>query len=140
MSADLASIKQFAFSLNPLVLLEKQIAIPILHFESPVVSFLRGADGRNNWTFKKDDEPSSWQLKLQDIFITKGNIHLTDAIKHADVTAYIDTLNADPVYGVKWQLQGKLNCETLSGNGKAGSDRGKTVSAPSYWQGPASNR
>jgi uncharacterized protein involved in outer membrane biogenesis len=43
MSADLASIKQFAFSLNPLVLLEKQIAIPILHFESPVVSFLRGA-------------------------------------------------------------------------------------------------
>jgi hypothetical protein len=28
MSSDMASIKQFAFSLNPLVLLEKQIAIP----------------------------------------------------------------------------------------------------------------
>ncbi len=33
---------------------------------------------------------------------------MTDAIKHADVTADVDTLNADPVYGVKWQLQGKL--------------------------------
>ena len=120
MPAEMANIKQFAFSLNPLVLLEKQIAIPILHFESPVVSLLRGADGKNNWTFKKDDKPSLWQLKLKDIIITKGRIHLTDAIKHADVTADIDTLNADPVYGVKCQLQGKLNGETISGNGKAG--------------------
>ena len=109
MPAEMASIKRFAFSLNPLVLLKKKIAIPILHFESPVVRLLRGADGKNNWTFKKDDKPSPWQLKLQDIIITKGSIHLTDAIKHADVTADIDTLNADSVYGVKWQLQGKLN-------------------------------
>jgi len=49
MSSDMASIKKFAFSLKPLVLLEKQIAIPALHFESPVVSLLRGADGKNNW-------------------------------------------------------------------------------------------
>jgi len=120
MPAEMASIKRFAFSLNPLVLLEKQIAIPILHFESPVVSLLRGADGKNNWTFQKDDKPSPWQLKLQDIIITKGSIHLTDAIKHADLTADIDTLNADPVYGVTWRLHGKLNGETLSGYGKAG--------------------
>ena len=46
--AEMASIKQFAFSLNPLVLLEKQIAIPLLHFKSPVVSLRRGADGKNN--------------------------------------------------------------------------------------------
>ena len=92
MPAEMASIKRFAFSLNPLVLLEKQIAILILHFESSVVSLLRGADGKNNWTFKKDDKPSPWQLKLQDIIITKGSIHLTDAIKHADLTADIDTL------------------------------------------------
>jgi uncharacterized protein involved in outer membrane biogenesis len=120
MPAEMASIKLFAFSLNPLVLLEKQIAIPILHFESPVVSLLRGADGKNNWTFKKDDKPSPWQLKLQDIIITKGSIHLTDAITHADLTADIDTLNAVPVYGVTWRLHGKLNGETLSGYGKAG--------------------
>jgi len=93
---------------------------PVLHFESPVVSLQRGADSKNNWTFKNDDKPSPWQLKLQNIIITKGSIHLTDAIKHAEVTADIDTLNADPIYGVKWQLQGKLNGETLSGNGKAG--------------------
>ena len=121
MPAEMASIKQFAFSLNPLVLLEKKIAIPDLHFESPVVSLQRGVDGKNNWTFKNDTKPSPWQLKLQRIIITKGSVHLSDAIKHADVTADIDTINADPVYGVTWRLHGKLNGETTSGNGKAGS-------------------
>src|SRR5664280_3308228 len=120
MPAEMASIKQFAFSLNPLVLLEKKIAIPDLHFESPVVSLQRGVDGKNNWTFKNDTKPSPWQLKLQRILITKGSVHLSDAIKHAEVTADIDTINADPVYGVTWRLHGKLNGETVSGNGKAG--------------------
>ena len=120
MPAEMASIKQFAFSLNPLLLLEKKIAIPDLHFESPAISLLRGSNGKNNWTFKNDDKPSPWQLKLQGIIISKGRVHLIDAIKHADVTADIDTINADPDYGVAWQLHGKVNGETVSGNGKAG--------------------
>ena len=53
---DMASIKQFSFSLNPLALLKKKITIPVLRFESPAVSLLRGADGKNNWTFKNDDK------------------------------------------------------------------------------------
>ncbi|MDI1292029.1 MAG: hypothetical protein PSV18_04700 [Methylobacter sp.] len=57
---------------------------------------------------------------MERIVITKGSIHLNDAIKHAEVTADIDTINADPVYGVTWRLHGKLNSETISGNGKAG--------------------
>ena len=35
MSAEMANIKQFTFSLNPLILLEKQIAIPVLHSNRP---------------------------------------------------------------------------------------------------------
>lgn len=117
---DMASIQQLAFSLNPLALLGKKIAIPVLRFDSPVVSLLRGADGRSNWTFKNDDKPSPWRLELQRIIFTKGSVHLIDAIQHADVTADIDTLEADPSYGVVWQLRGKFNGEAVSGNGKAG--------------------
>lgn len=119
-STDMASIKQLAFSLNPWVLLEKKIAIPVLSFDSPVVSLLRDAGGESNWTFKNDDRSSPWQLELQRVIFTKGSIHLNDAIKHADVTADIDTLDADPSYGVAWQLHGKFNGETVNGNGKAG--------------------
>jgi uncharacterized protein involved in outer membrane biogenesis len=118
--ADMASIKQFDFSLNPFALLDKKIAIPILHFDSPVISLLRNADGKNNWTFKNDDKPSPWQLELKHVVFTKGSVHLIDAIKHADLTADIDTLDDDPMYGVAWQLRGKFNGEAVSGNGKAG--------------------
>lgn len=117
---DMASIKQFSFSLSPLALLEKKIAIPVLKFDSPVVSLLRGADGKNNWTFRNDDKPSPWQLELHSVVFTKGSVHLIDAIKHADVTADIDTLDEDPTYGVAWQLRGKFNDEKVSANGKAG--------------------
>lgn len=117
---DMASIKQLAFSLNPWSLLGKNISIPVLRFDAPVVSLLRGADGKNNWTFKHDDKPSPWQLDLQSVILTKGSVHLIDAIKHADVNADIDTLAADPIYGVAWTAHGKLNGEAVSGSGKAG--------------------
>jgi len=57
---------------------------------------------------------------LQSVIFAKGSVHLIDAIKHADVTADIDTLGSDTSYGVAWQLSGKFNGEAVSGNGKAG--------------------
>lgn len=120
-SSEMANIKEFTFSLNPLALIEKKIVIPVLQLKSPVVSLLRNADGKNNWTFKNFDKPSPWHLELQRVIFTKGNVHLVDAIKHADITADIDTIDADPNYGVTWQLHGKFNGETVTGYGKAGS-------------------
>jgi len=117
---DMAHVDQFNFSLNPLALLEKKIEIPLLRFDTPVVNLQRRADGTNNWTFKSSDDSSSWHLELQRIIFSKGSIHLIDAIKHADITVDIDTLNADPNYGVAWQLHGKFNGETVTGSGKAG--------------------
>jgi len=119
-AGEMASIRQLSFSLNPLALLEKKLVIPVLSFDSPVVALRRLADGRNNWGFKNDEEPSPWSLELQRVIFTKGSVHLIDAVKHADLTAEIATLDADPVYGVAWQAHGKLNGEAISGKGKAG--------------------
>lgn len=117
---DMASIKQLAFSLNPWALPGRKISIPELRFDSPVVSLLRGADGKNNWTFRNEDKPSPWQLEVHRVVLAQGRIHLIDAIQHADVTADIDTLAADPTYGVAWKARGKFNGEAVSGSGKAG--------------------
>ena len=116
----MANIKRIGFSLNPYALLRKKIEIPVLSFESPAINLLRNADGTNNWTFSNNNQPSIWQLKLQRIVFSKGRIHLVDAIRHADVTADIDTLDADPIYGVTWQLHGKLGNEDVNGSGRAG--------------------
>lgn len=119
-SEDMARIQQFSFSLNPLALLDKKIAIPVLRFDSPVVSLVRNQDGKNNWTFDREENSSKWKLDLQHVVFTKGSVHLVDAINQADVTASIDTLDTDTRYGVKWALKGKFKGEAVTGNGKAG--------------------
>ena len=119
-AGEVASVKQFSFSLNPLALLDKRIAIPVLRFEAPAVELLRSADGMNNWTFRHDDKPSPWKLDLERVVFTKGVVHYKDAIDKADVTADIDVINADPDYGVSWKLHGNYNGAPVSGTGKAG--------------------
>jgi hypothetical protein len=130
----MARIREIDILLNPLALLDKTIAIPLLRFDTPNVTLLRDADGTNNWTFHKDDQRSPWTLDIQRVVFSKGNIHLSDAIKHAALDAAIDTVDtvdtvdamnqAAPAsgqpYGVRWQLQGRLNGEVITGSGQAG--------------------
>jgi AsmA family protein len=119
-AADMASVRQFSFSLNPLALLDKRIAIPVLRFEAPVVELRRKADGANNWTFKPVDKPSPWTLDLERVIFTGGLVHLKDAVEKADLSADVDTIDADPAYGVRWKLHGSFNGAPASGSGKAG--------------------
>ena len=119
-AAEMASVGQFDFSLSPFALLNHAFTIPVLRFNAPAVLLQRDADGHNNWTFGHPDQPSRWHLDIERIVFTKGTMHLIDAAQHADVSAGIDTLNADPQYGVAWTLAGSWNGQKVSGSGKAG--------------------
>lgn len=94
--------------------------IPVIRFDVPVVSLLRTADGKSNRNLTKDDSKSPWWLELQSIVLSKGKVHLVDAVRRADLPADVDTLDADSTYGVAWRLSGKLNGAAVSGEGKAG--------------------
>ena len=120
MDGQMASVKQFSFSLNPLALLDKRITIPVLRFEAPNVELIRGADNKNNWTFQQEQKPSPWKLDLERIIFTKGVIHYKDAIEKADVTANVDLIDGDQTYGVRFDLKGRYNDGPVTGNGKAG--------------------
>jgi uncharacterized protein involved in outer membrane biogenesis len=117
---DMANVKQLSFSLNPFGLLHHTIGIPVLRFQSPAVDLLRNADGANNWTFDHKDQPSKWTLDLERVVLTRGVVHLADAIEKADITADVDTLDADPRYGIGWKLRGSYNGAAVTGGGKAG--------------------
>ena len=117
---EMASVRQFSFSLDPLALLQQTIAIPELRFDAPLVTLHRSADGKNNWTFEQKDKASPWTLKLQKVVFSKGSVHLVDALQHADVSAAVDTIDGADGYGVAWTLHGRYNGEPVSGNGKAG--------------------
>jgi uncharacterized protein involved in outer membrane biogenesis len=119
-AAQMASVSRLSFALNPLALLDKTIAIPVLSFEAPVVTLRRTIDGKNNWHFKQQDQASPWKLDLQRIVFSKGSVQLIDAQKQANIAFDVDTISADPRYGVQWKMQGKFNGERVSGSGKAG--------------------
>ena len=119
-AGDMASVRQFSFSLDPLALFNKQIMIPLLRFQAPEVHLQRNADGKNNWTFKKQDQSSKWKLDLQRVVFSEGVVFYKDAIKNADVRANVETLESDPTYGVGWKLSGTYNKAPVSGSGKAG--------------------
>jgi uncharacterized protein involved in outer membrane biogenesis len=118
--AEMAGVGRFAFFIELLPLLQHRISIPVLRFDQPVVLLQRAADGKNNWTFKPADKPSPWQLDLQRVVFTKGTLHYIDAMTHVDAVAEVDTINADPTYGVSWKVRGKWNGQNISGGGKAG--------------------
>lgn len=122
---EMASIKQLAFSVNPIALFERKISIPLLVLDSPVIQLLRKADGKDNWTLKSSDKASTWQMDLQGVIVAKGSVHLIDFVKHTDLTADLDTIDSapassTPTYGVAWHVQGKFNGGPVSGSGKAG--------------------
>jgi uncharacterized protein involved in outer membrane biogenesis len=117
---DMATFKELSFSLNPLALLSKRIVIPVLRFDTPVIQLLRTADGRNNWRFERAGNASQWTLEVERVVFTGGVLHLADAVKKADVTAEMETINADPAYGVSWKLHGTFNGAPVTGSGMAG--------------------
>jgi uncharacterized protein involved in outer membrane biogenesis len=119
-ASDMASLREVSFALNPFALLQKKISIPLLSFDTPSVNLVRTADGANNWTFPASDKPNAWRLDIQAVRFSKGSIHLVDALKHADLTMTLDTLESDPVYGMAWKLGGRFNGEVANGEGKTG--------------------
>jgi uncharacterized protein involved in outer membrane biogenesis len=118
---NMAEVRQLTFSLNPLALLYREIAIPTLVLQGPNLTLQRAADGRNNWTLKSNG-PSTWQLELGQLELNEGRVHLVDAVKHADVKAEIATLDQRQAdgYRIGWKLAGSFNGAAVSGNGKAG--------------------
>lgn len=119
--AQMASIRQVTFTLNPLPLLSHKIVLPVLEIDTPQVFLLRDKDARNNWTFKSSD-PSAWDLELQKLILKTGTLQFKDALQKVDIRADIDTLDPDKekLYGIGWTVKGTFNNATVSGGGKAG--------------------
>lgn len=117
----MVEVNQVTFTLRPLPLLEKNITIPSLQLDRPVVMLERSTDGKNNWTFPSSG-PSQWNLNLQKLILTQGTVRLLDPIKKIDIDANIATLAqiTKEGYGIGWSIKGSFNKAPVSGSGKAG--------------------
>jgi len=118
--ADMAVVKQFSFSLNPLGLLHHTIGIPVLRFDAPRVDLVRTDDTHYNWAYKKKETESQWKLDLERVVLTDGVVRVVDAITKADVTAHVRTLANDTKYGIAFEVGGSYNGAPVTGGGKVG--------------------
>jgi uncharacterized protein involved in outer membrane biogenesis len=117
---DMASVRQFSFSLNPFALLSHTINIPVLRFDGPKVELLRTDATHYNWVYKHEEKKSKWKLDLERLVLSRGVVHVLDAVTRADVTADIETLANDPTYGIAFKLRGSYNGAEVGGGGKTG--------------------
>lgn len=118
--ADMASVRQFSFSLNPFGLLRRTIGIPVLRFDAPRVDLVRTDNEHYNWVYKKKEEESKWKLDLERIVLTDGVVRFVDAVTEANVTARVRTLDKDPKYGIGFEVGGSYNGAPVTGGGKVG--------------------
>ncbi|QNA88556.1 AsmA family protein [Massilia sp. Dwa41.01b] len=117
---DMASVRQFSFSLNPFGLLHHTIGIPVLRFDSPRVELQRTDSTHYNWVYKKEKKESKWELDLERVVLTDGVVRVVDAVTDADITAHVRTLANDPRYGVGFEVTGSYNGAPVTGGGKVG--------------------
>lgn len=117
---DMASVRQFSFSLDPFALLGHRIHIPVLRFDGPRVDLLRTDATHYNWVFKHEEKESKWKLDLERLVLAQGVVHVQDAVTKADVTANVNTLANDPTYGIAFTLDGRYNGAPVDGGGKLG--------------------
>ncbi|WP_229412389.1 MULTISPECIES: AsmA family protein [Massilia] len=118
---DMASVRQFSFSLDPFALLGHRIHVPVLRFDGPQAELLRIDATHYNWVYKREEKKSKWTLDLERVVLNKGTVHVIDAVTKADVTADIDTIANDPTYGIAFKLRGEYNGAPVGGGGKTGS-------------------
>ncbi|WP_374358955.1 AsmA family protein [Pseudoduganella danionis] len=117
---ELASVASALIEIELLPLLQQRIAVPLLRLEQPQLHLLRRADGHNNWSFAAPREPSAWRLELGTLQLGNGQLQLLDAVQQLDLTASMQTLDNDALYGVAWQMQGHWKQQPVEGQGKAG--------------------
>jgi uncharacterized protein involved in outer membrane biogenesis len=117
---DTANVRQFSFSLNPFALLSHTINIPVLRFDGPRVELLRTDATHYNWAYKHEQKQSKWTLDLERLVLSKGVIHVKDAVTDADITADVDTIANDPTYRVGFKVHGTYNDAPVTGGGKTG--------------------
>ncbi len=119
----MVTLKQVTFSINPWPLLAKKVVLHELDVDGLALGLERATDGKNNWTFKKnDDEPSTWAVEFGKLVIRQAALRYLDPNIKLDLKATAQTLNDNNPkgYGLQFTAGGSYNNAPITGGGKTG--------------------
>lgn len=119
----MVTLKQVTFFINPWPLLARKVVLHELDVDGLVLGLERTTDGKNNWTFKKnEDEPSAWTVGFGKLVIKQAALRYLDPNIKLDLKATAQTLSdSNPKgYGLQFTAGGTYNNAPITGGGKTG--------------------
>lgn len=119
----MVTLKQVTFSINPWPLLTKKVVLHELDVDGLALGLERTTDGKNNWTFKKnEDEPSAWTVEFGKLVLRQATLRYFDPNIKLDLKATAQTLhdNNPQGYGLQFTAGGSYNKAPITGGGKTG--------------------
>lgn len=87
--AEMLSVDRLAVSIALFPLFRREIVLPMLHLERPLVLLERNKAGEANWEFSKEpnepEEPSRWSWRVAQLHVTKGELRLHEEALDTDL-------------------------------------------------------
>ncbi|MBC3917956.1 AsmA family protein [Undibacterium sp. CY18W] len=132
----MANANRIMITLHPLPLLRKNIVVTELSLTSALLALQRRADGSNSWTMKNSGS-SNWNVEIQRMALTDGNVRYLDEGIKLDLQAKISSLvDKDAIakvgadvstketqiqkFALKIDLGGSYRNAPITGSGQAG--------------------
>jgi len=120
------NLKRVAVSFNPWPLLGRRLVLQDLDVDGLLLNLERTTDARNNWTFKKPEEPappSAWDVDLGKVAVRNAALRYLDPNSKLDLKADAHTMDGvDPKgYGLQFTAGGSYRHAPITGSGKTGS-------------------
>jgi len=102
-------------------LLSRNIVLPEVRLERPVVFLERGSGGRKNWLLDPNQQDEEARIRIDRLMLDHGRLGYDDAKQKTSIRAELSTSNAEPAgAGVTFAAQGQYKGMPLKAHGSGG--------------------
>ena len=114
-------------------LLARNIVLPEVRLERPVVFLEQASDGRRNWLLDLEQQDEDARVRIDRLTLDQGRLGYDDVAQKTSIRAELSTTGAEPTAaGVSFSAQGQYKGMPLKASGKGGPVLGLRDEATPY--------
>lgn len=114
-------------------LLARNIVLPEVRLERPVVFLEQASDGRRNWLLDLDQQDEQARIRIDRLTLDQGRLGYDDARQKTSIRAELSTSSSQTdVAGISFSAQGQYKGMRLKGSGTGGPVLGLRDEATPY--------
>lgn len=114
-------------------LLARNIVLPEVRLERPVVFLEQASDGRRNWLLDLDQQDEEARIRIDRLTLDQGRLGYDDVGQNTSIRAELSTSSSQAdAAGVSFSAQGQYKGMRLKGSGKGGPVLGLRDEATAY--------